>query len=526
MRQTDDEFFGINNLGHMCMLAKLFFCSMILWLQINVYAGTFAVRDYVTGGMSVHQITATNLCRNFHDCGTNITIDICLVGAKKNPEGQVDFSKIIMLQDKRKNIKTGLKQVLCNFDDGPPSVTEVNGGGDVIFFHDTKKLFDTLCVSKHLRVMYPRKDDLYQVVEFELSELIHEVEFYVQTIRDADPKAQGLQYATTNLCASIVCGQKEDMGKIRLYDDVISSFTVSNVNLWLDSPLYKKIAKLQEGTCSVITAESWASNKSVLVYSCDSRSCLMISCEGEMTTVSKDEFKHYCSSASLVSYGKKVCLNIPKSHFVNDQECCLGQLLAGDVFAITFDVTGKVPSQEVRVIFSIPNFFDVPLGVHVLAYRIPNASIFEAVRKKRQTQITTAWKRKHAALVARLPRKPRVVYGSSKMIVKRMDDTFEIPYEKPPTTKTIYWTENVYADAWGETESGERIHMSVPVGQRECSRTKKLTQMYDYDALKIQLEEYNALKDEIKNDRPEIVDESEVQDLMSQGFLIFEKIRK
>jgi len=104
-----------------------------------------------------------------------------------------------------------------------------------------------------------------------------------------------------------------------------------------------------------------------------------------------------------------------------------------------------------------------------------------------------------------------------------MDGTFEIPYEKPPETKTIYWTENVYADAWGETESGERVYMSIPVGQRECSRTKNLTRMYDYDALKAQMDEYNDLKNEIENDEPDIVDEAEILSLMSNGLLIFKK---
>lgn len=307
------------------------------------------------------------------------------------------------------------------------------------------------------------------------------------------------------------------------FEDALSEFSSDNVILWLDSPLYKKISHLKEGDCKIITAESWKGIKTVIVYSVENQSCFELSSDGAMIEISIADFKKECSRPALVANGKKVYLNIPNAKVKNDQDLCLGQLLAGDLFAITEDVVGKVPSREVRVTFVTPEGINVDLGQHVLGYRVKDADIRKAIRTKLQAQANAEWKRHHEQLVASLPKKPRVVYGSRRTVFKRMDGVFEIPYEKPPEFQEKTYYSTVYADAWGESEFGGRFCMQVPVGVREYTYTKPLTQFYDYDALKAELEAYNELREEIKNDRPREVTDEEVENAFAKGMLYFRK---
>jgi len=188
------------------------------------------------------------------------------------------------------------------------------------------------------------------------------------------------------------------------------------------------------------------------------------------------------------------------------------------------------PTTKLRYNILIPEVGRVPIGECQIDDAVSRQVVVKAACGYVEQVAAREWKKKHDAMVKKLPRRPPVVYGNVKSITRNMVGTYIIPREAPPTEKTITWTETVWANAHGtgRTASGERVgvDVSVPVGERTCSRTKKISSAMKYDQLKQQLEEYEAQVRAIENDKPPKADEDAVLEKLQSGCELIFSIKK
>ena len=328
----------------------------------------------------------------------------------------------------------------------------------------------------------------------------------------------GMAFALSVVTAHPVCADG--------YQDALAAFDRDNLGLWLNSSLAEKTAKLKDGFAVMVFAELWKDGGAVVECDFFEDRYRLLKADGTAKRLSKAEFTELCSQPALVSYGGHVYLNIPGCESGEGAVTgSVGSLLAGDLYDVMKPLVKALPQRRLKVKFLAKGHPELVLAEGTVSDRLGRDEVRKAVREMLAARKRREWKKEHEAKQKKLPRKPPVVYGSRSTIVKRSDGTFEIPREAPPASRTITWTETVYADGWGESETGERFAMRVPVGEREHTREKRTSQIYNYDELLARMKEYEAAVTQLDNDRPPEVTDAEVEEVLKSGHLRFVPVK-
>ena len=302
------------------------------------------------------------------------------------------------------------------------------------------------------------------------------------------------------------------------YNSYLTKLKSDNVQIWINSSLSKKIKKLSNGTVVVIFADLWNNDKSIVECNLDSRKKYRRKSDDSTVEISDNEFLKMCKFPSIVAYKGTVCINIPYQTISIPKEFnTVGELCIGELFAVARSLFKEMPRRRVTLRIVTENKFCEIVKKGDFSDVFNGDALYKSVSLVIEKEEFKKWRKKHDELVRKLPRRKPVIYGDRKYIFKRIDGVFEIPKEAPPRTKTETWTETVYANGYGTTLSGESVHVSIPVGERLCSRTKKVTQLYDYEALKQQMLQYEEMKKVIDMDRPPKVNPEYVRSLLVSG---------
>ena len=324
-------------------------------------------------------------------------------------------------------------------------------------------------------------------------------------------------------------GQKKECRELpnnSNYKNALSEFS-GKAHLWVGKSLKDKLAclKKHDAVCYVIFDEQWQRNKAIYKAVVDQGTVMDVReiTEGEPPkSVEVRDFVAYCKQPALMSYKRKVYLNIAESEIV-PSSCSngpLGFLLLGSIYGLRADMNISLPSETLKAKVALAGNDSVLISGLQLSDVLDEHKILSALCEGEQDKLNGRWRKEHDKLVKSLPRRPPVVYGDVKKIVRKMDGTFIIPHEPPETTRTITWKETVYAQGTGTgyTDDGQSVHVNldIPIGERECHRTKKITSLYNYDDLKRQLEGYVRLVDKIEKDKPPKVDATEARVKLKQ----------
>ena len=306
------------------------------------------------------------------------------------------------------------------------------------------------------------------------------------------------------------------------YNSALATFKRGNVRLWLNSSLAEKMAKLRDGKALVVFEGLWKEGKSIVQCDFTDNKYLILKADGGSDLITKTEFNEMCEAPSLVSYEGVTYLNVPSDVAdPSDGDVCLGKLMFGGAYNIFQSLVLTLPRNKIQVKFVINGYPAWNVCKLTMSDDVKYKKVVASVRKMLEIRTKTKWKAEYDAKLKKLPRKPPVVYGTRNVIVKRSDGTFEIPHKAPPKSKTITWTETVYAEENIITPLGEQITTRIPTGTIEHSREKPLTQMYDYDELVTKMKEYDAAVEELKNDRPPEFDDTEIERILKSGHFRF-----
>lgn len=279
--------------------------------------------------------------------------------------------------------------------------------------------------------------------------------------------------------------------------------------------------KKQDVVCYVIFAEQWRVAGSVYVVTVDKGSIVDVEEYMRDRTsrgVEVRDFVSYCKRPAMMSYKRKIYFNIPESvalptSLSNEP---IGSMLLDSLYRLSVDLKTVLPTEKLKAKILFARSEPVVIAGLQFSDVLNVDKIMKVLCEREQKKRDWQWKREHEKKVKRVPRRPPVVYGDVDKIVRKSDGTFIIPREPPETTRTITWTETIWADGYGTTDAGESVTVRVPVGERECHRTKKITSLFDYEDLKKRLEEYEVLVAQAENDKPPKVDPDEVLEIYSK----------
>ena len=308
---------------------------------------------------------------------------------------------------------------------------------------------------------------------------------------------------------AILCMIKTASSRGADYISARQEFKKSKVGLILDGSFAIKFNKLTKGIGYLVNEETWKDNESVI--KCDFEKKTFCKMEGDGSDQKVDErlICRYIEKPVLFRFGKSTVLSVPIGRGKNTDEEACDSFLKSDMLKIVKQLAGGLPKRRIKMKLVIPGRDELELGMLQMGDVDTETELQGLIHKALEQEILFEWKKRHEEAKKRLPRKPPVVYGQSKKVIKRIDGTYEIPREEP----TKRWTETVYADGFGTgmTTSGELVDVtvSIPVGERQ--REKKLHQVYDYQKLKAMLEDYQKKLEEFNNDKPPVLDEQDAE---------------
>lgn len=326
-------------------------------------------------------------------------------------------------------------------------------------------------------------------------------------------------YVMILACCAFVCAADDQ----HEYEKAQSSF-VGQAHLWLGESLEEKLLRLkkQESNCYVIFSDLWKTNKSIVsfVISYGAFSDVQLLEKGGLVkNIKLEDFQSLCKRPAALSYKRKVYISVPDVDFREElmrsrDKMPIGTLLLDGVYDAMKELDVELPPSRFSVCVGFEKGSPLTMKNFCLSDSLTLDMIADAVISRESTKSFQDWKKEHEKLVRQLPRRPPVVYGDVSKIVKNSDGTFVIPKEPPQTTRTIKWTETIWSQGTGYTDSGEAVTVSVPVGTRECQRTKKISGQGNYADLKRRLEEYERLLKRIDEDKPPQVDVEVVKETM------------
>ena len=314
----------------------------------------------------------------------------------------------------------------------------------------------------------------------------------------------------------------QNVSKGSRYEDALAEF-IGASHLWIGKPLDERLAGLKknDAVCYVIFEEQWRMSGSVYVVKVDQGYIVDVKeymRDRTSKSVEVQDFVAYCKRPAMMAYKQKTYLNIPESVVLpaalsNEP---IGFLLLGSLYRLSVDMKSELPNEKLRAKILFARGVPVVIAGLQISDVLSTDKIMKVLHEREQKKRDWQWKREHDKMVKRVPRRPPVVYGDVDKIVRKADGTFIIPREPPETTRTITWTETVWAEGYGTTSTGEGVTVRIPVGERECQRTKKITSLFDYEDLKKRLEAYEEVVAQVKNDKPPKVDLDEVREIFSK----------
>ncbi len=304
------------------------------------------------------------------------------------------------------------------------------------------------------------------------------------------------------------------------YATLVAAFAGKTAILCGEDSLMNYLRRVKKGDGAAIFTDEWDGIESVCKFSIEDGKIVsprMISTWKGEVEYDVEAFDSRCREPALLAYKDKVYLNLPRLEIreLNEQWTLLVQL-GDEMWRAMLKLRIEIPTAKVRCRC---DWGHVVVGDFRLNEKVTRRMVEEAVARRKEKDLYKEWKKQHEIERQRLPRRPPVVYGDVDRIIRKMDDTFVIPrsyYSAGTSTTTTRST--VWAHGSGSF-GGERFNVSMPIGTQVRTRTKTLTQMYDYKELEWRLKDYERRLARWKNAKPPQVDVEAVRgELLSETY--------
>ena len=290
------------------------------------------------------------------------------------------------------------------------------------------------------------------------------------------------------------------------YATLVAAFSGTTAILCGEDSLMNYLRRVKKGDGAAIFTDEWDGKEGICKFSIEKGkivSSKMIRKEKEAENY-EVEFYWKDGLPALLAYNGKVYLNLPRLEILElNEESILLKQLSDEMWRAMLKLRIEMPTAKVRCRCDRGH---VVVGDFHLNEKVTQRMVEEAVARRKEKDLYKEWKRQHEIERQRLPRRPPVVYGDVDHIIRKWDDTFVIPRSYCSAgTRTTTTRSTVWAHGSGSF-GGARFNVSMPIGTQVSTRTKTLTQMYDYNELEWRLKDYERRLARWKNARPPQVD--------------------
>lgn len=308
------------------------------------------------------------------------------------------------------------------------------------------------------------------------------------------------------------------------YQKAVQSFANQTAVICSEDSLMNYLKRIKQGSGYVVFEDDWTAGE-ICYFEIEKGRILSANfySEEKDKECQLSEFSEKCKRPSLLYYKGKVYLNFPRLKIKLEDERTLCEILSKPLASAMDKLSIARPETKLRARIYSPEFGRVDIGDFCLEDIIAKADVQAKVLKQVEDKLYAKWKVEHDKRVKQMPAWPPVKYGDGKQITRDIHGTYVIPHERVSNTRTITWTETVWADGHGTgwTSDGQSVdvNLRIPVGERLRSRTKKISGLPDYDALVARMKGYEAEKSRLEAEKPPSVDEEKIQRIIRNSML-------